>query len=296
MFLLPLILLAPAAVLFRHTVLIPTALAGLVVLGPVMGFRTGLHRLLPHAPGMRFRVVSFNVDGGDLVAAELPALLSQWEPDVVAFQECGSSLVQATAVADGWYHHNVRALCLLSRYPIVGVAVMNRDGLERVKEDEIADIGGSGDVASYAIRTPGGAISFTNLHLETPRKGLEGLLGVFSLRRLRQNTRLRDIESELARRWVDRARVPRLVAGDFNTPIESRIFQQHWGDLTDAFSSAGTGLGMTRYNGWIRVRIDHVLLDSSWHSDHVDVGPDLGSDHRPVIADLTLERESSAER
>lgn len=76
---------------------------------------------------------------------------------------------------------------------------------------------------------------------------------------------------------------------DFNTPVESRIFQQHRGDLADAFSEIGAGLGFTKYNGWIRIRIDHVLADRSWwRVARADVGDDFGSDHRPLITDLVL--------
>ena len=71
---------------------------------------------------------------------------------------------------------------------------------------------------------------------------------------------------------------------------ESHIFQSHWGDLTDAFSRAGVGLGMSKYNGWIRVRIDHVLVNDDWHVSRAFVGDDLASDHRPVVADLVLKR------
>src|SRR4029079_6713607 len=79
-----------------------------------------------------------------------------------------------------------------------------------------------------------------------------------------------------------------VVLGDFNTPVESRIFRDHWGDLADAFSTAGFGLGMTKYNGWIRARIDHVLTSDAWHVDGAHVGPDAYSDHRPLLVDLTL--------
>jgi endonuclease/exonuclease/phosphatase (EEP) superfamily protein YafD len=87
---------------------------------------------------------------------------------------------------------------------------------------------------------------------------------------------------------VNKGHAPTLVAGDFNTPVESRIFQASWGDFTDAFSSAGFGLGFTKDNGWIKVRIDHVLTGPGWHVDHVATGRDFGSDHWPVIVDLTL--------
>jgi endonuclease/exonuclease/phosphatase (EEP) superfamily protein YafD len=128
--------------------------------------------------------------------------------------------------------------------------------------------------------------------LETPRKGFDGLF-VFDIDRLRENTRLRDVESDLARRWVDQGvatrPVPVLVAGDFNTTVESRIFQAYWSEgLSDAFSRVGRGLGMTKYNGWIRARIDHVLAGPRWYVRRAGVGYDLGSDHRPLIVDLVL--------
>jgi endonuclease/exonuclease/phosphatase (EEP) superfamily protein YafD len=109
---------------------------------------------------------------------------------------------------------------------------------------------------------------------------------------LRLNTTLRDVEATLARRWVDAGRAPTIVAGDFNTPVESRIFQEHWGDFADAFSRAGNGLGMTKYNGWIRIRIDHVLTDDAWRAARARVWTDVGSDHRAVIADLVLVKPS----
>jgi endonuclease/exonuclease/phosphatase (EEP) superfamily protein YafD len=78
------------------------------------------------------------------------------------------------------------------------------------------------------------------------------------------------------------------VAGDFNTPVESRIFQDRWSGLDDAFSRVGAGFGATKYNGWIRVRIDHVLTDSSWRAVGVSCWENVGSDHRPLVADLVL--------
>jgi vancomycin resistance protein VanJ len=290
-FLLPLVLLLPAAVLFSRRLVGLLVLAGLVVLGPIMGVRTGWRAWLPTPDGLQFRVVSFNADGGELLARDLPNVLAAWRPDVVALQECGPYLVPAVRAVTGWHHHDANGLCLLSRFPIRDSSVMDRRALETVRNSG-EDIGGSGAVVRYAIETPYGMIQLTNLHLETPRKGFDGL-AAFDLGRLRSNTELRDIESHLARGWVDQGvakePVPVLVAGDFNTPVESRIFQEHWGgDLHDAFSRAGHGLGMTKYNGWIRVRIDHVLLGRWWSARRAVIGDDLGSDHRPLIVDLVL--------
>lgn len=286
--LLPLLVLVPAALLWDRRLLAPLALAALVATVPVAGFRFGLLRLFPHPSGTKFRVVTFNAEGGDLFAPTLANVLDEWRPDMVAFQECGEELRAAVAQAKGWYHHSVRELCLLSRYPISDSAVMDRRALESIKQSS-AGIGGSGDVVRYALDTPAGRVNLTNLHLETPRKGLEGLVSSgFNNERIEGNTELRTIESGLARSWVNAGTLPTLVLGDFNTPVESRIFQQSWGDLTDAFSRVGFGFGMTKYNGWIRVRIDHVLAGQGWYVDQVTMGRRFGSDHRPLIVDLTL--------
>jgi len=286
--LLPLLPLIPAALVLKRWLLIPLALGAFVATVPVAGFRLGLLRLISHPAGAHVRVVTFNADGGRVTAIELSNVLEEWKPDVVGFQECGVELRTAVERVPGWYHHSVRQLCLLSRFPISDSAVMDRSQLAYV-EESAAGIGGSGDVVRYTMQTPSGPVNITNLHLETVRKGLEGILdGGFQTERMRANTALRTIESSLARRWVNVGTLPTLVMGDFNTPVESRIFQDSWGDLTDAFSRVGFGFGMTRINGWIRVRIDHVLAGDGWYIDHATVGRDLGSDHLPLIVDLTL--------
>jgi endonuclease/exonuclease/phosphatase (EEP) superfamily protein YafD len=96
----------------------------------------------------------------------------------------------------------------------------------------------------------------------------------------------REIESRVTSRWAVQGQLPLLVAGDFNLPVESRIYRESWGGFINAFSRSGRGFGFTRFNGWIRVRIDHVLAGPGWRVDRAWVGPDVGSDHRPVVADL----------
>jgi endonuclease/exonuclease/phosphatase (EEP) superfamily protein YafD len=290
-FLLPLVVLVPAALAFRRRAVVPLLFATLVILDPVMGLRTGWRAWVPHPSGEHVRVVTFNADNGDGVASVLPMILETWDADIIAFEECGPQLTAAVQQTPGWNHHEEHGLCLLTHFPINSVNVMDRSAFERVKLDEAAGIGGSADVVRYDLQLPQGSITFAIVHLETPRKGLEGLaegVSMFDLRRLKLNTELRDIESNVARRWVDQGRGPTLVVGDFNTPIESRIFQEHWGDLADAFSQTGVGFGMSKYNGWIRVRIDHVLMNPAWRADRVQMGNSYGSDHLPVIADLTL--------
>lgn len=286
-FLLPLVVLVPLVAWLRARMLLPLALGAAVVLGPVMGFRTGWRRLLPSPVGERIRVVSFNAGGGRVAAQLLPSMLDRWQAQIVGFQECGEELATAARFVRGWNLHTSRDLCFLSRFPIESAAVMDRSALDRIKQSEANESGGAGYVVRFVLRGPRGPIRAANLHLETPRKGFEGLMSG-DQRRMHNNTQIREIESKLARSWVSAGTGPLVVLGDFNTPIESVFFRESWGDLDDAFSVAGFGLGITKHNGWIGVRIDHVLTSDEWHVDRATVDDQRVSDHSALIADLTL--------
>jgi vancomycin resistance protein VanJ len=296
--LLPLLVLIPAALVLWRRAMVPLTSAALIIIGPVMGFQTGWRRFLPLPAGTPVRVVTFNAEVGDVFAMRLFEHLEEWSADIIAFQECGPVLRGEIRRLTDWETYDEQGGCLITRFPITSVEVMDRSTFAFIQEFDRNNIGGSADVVRYTLATPSGPIDVTTVHLETPRKGLEGFLsktdnftGASPLHRLKLNTELRDIESRAARSWVERGRNPKLVVGDFNTPIESRIFQRHWGDLADAFAMAGLGFGMTKDNGWIRVRIDHILYGPKWRAKRVVVGPSVGSDHRPVIADLILEKQ-----
>src|SRR5262249_17737710 len=51
-------------------------------------------------------------------------------------------------------------------------------------------------------------------------------------------------------------------------------------------SQAGLGWGYTFYNNRTMTRIDHILGGAGWSCRRCWVGPDVGSEHRPVIADM----------
>lgn len=288
--LLPLVILLPlAARRRRRRLILPLAAAAVVVLGPIMGGTTGWRRLLPAPEGMPLRVVTYNVGGADdgalTVAFRLRRLLADWQPDVVAFQECGYLLMAQVRRMEGWSHAVRGELCLLSRHPIGRVEVLDRETLRDVWRHELGMDGG-GQVVRYTLATPRGPVSLWQVHLETPREGVVGELGDLP-GRVQRNIELRDLESMLARSFVGEG-ARRIVVGDFNMPAESRIFRTHWGDFTDAFSAVGVGWGATRYAGWIRARIDHVLVDDSWRVRAARVDDPMALDHGAVIADLVL--------
>jgi endonuclease/exonuclease/phosphatase (EEP) superfamily protein YafD len=280
--LVPALAVTPLALAWRRRALLPLGVAAVVGLVAVMGFRAGPGRLraLPAREG-RVRVVSYNVANFGEGAPSLTLIARVWDPDLLAIQECGNRPRAALRELDGW-HLDTTETCLASRWPI--------EWVKQMPNRQFWGPGGAGVVVSYGIRTPLGPITFHNLHLETPRHGLEHLLHGTSIARagaeIEANTILRYAESRAARRWIDSLGGARVVAGDFNLPVESGIWQENWASLVDAHGAAGLGFGFTRLNGWIRVRIDHVLTDGAWRPLRAEVAPDYGSDHLPLVVDL----------
>jgi endonuclease/exonuclease/phosphatase (EEP) superfamily protein YafD len=285
MALLPAVALVPAAAVYHRRSLITLALAIIVAAGPIMGFRTGWRGWLGGDSAEPIRVATFNAKGGARLNASLPWIIDRLGADIVAFQECGGRLAEVITSfpQTTWHTHSQGELCLVSRFPIAGVAQMEREHFR------IA--GGSGVVIRYELDVDGRTVNLTNLHLETPRAGLEQLRQgdmVEAQRNLDSKSVLRDIESRQARRWVDMASGPSIVVGDFNLPVESVIYERYWGDLRNCFSRVGFGFGYTRITRWVRARIDHVIVDSEWTVDRAFVGPDFGSDHLPMVVDIAL--------
>jgi len=284
--LLPLLVLLPMAFRRNKKMMIPMLVTAVIALGPIMGFRVGVRRWFGSpSDSLTLRVATFNAAGGNTLQGPLSWVLNEIDAEIVAFQECGPTLQQQIEQLPeiSWYHHSDFQMCLLSRYPIRAVAQMDRETLELA--------GASGFVIRYAIEISDTVVNVTSVHLDTPREGLEGLRSGAvgqGLGNLRSKSFTREIESRQGRSWVDGAKGPFIVLGDFNMPVESAIYQEYWGDLKNAFSQVGFGFGSTRMNGWIRVRIDHVLLGDGWRAVKAFVGPKLGSDHRPMIAHIVL--------
>jgi vancomycin resistance protein VanJ len=282
--LLPIAVLLPAVLRWDRPLLLPLALATTVVLGPVLGLQTGWRRLLVSPDAARdLRVMSFNVDGGTGLRLPLQEMLREWRVDIAAFQECGGTLAMEVAALQGWHSDVKGTMCLVSRFPILQSAEMDRSAFRAA--------GGSGIVETDALDLGGRVVHVTNVHLETPRAGFEEILsGNFAAGapKLREKSQLREVEQRRARNWAGQYPAPRLVVGDFNSPPESPIFREAWSGWQNAFSRVGWGLGGTRLNGWIRARIDHILLDSAWTVVRARVGPDMGSDHAPILAEVRL--------
>jgi vancomycin resistance protein VanJ len=282
--LLPAVALAVLALRWDRPLLVPITLTVLIVLGPVMGLRTGWRTWLTRPDDARdVRIVSLNAEGGRPLTMALTDMLLRWHADVLAIQECGPSIEQAFQFLEEWHTNAAGSLCLVSRYPISRVDTMPREAF--------AAAGGAAVIVTYRLEAEPVPIHLTNIHLETPRAGLEKIRAgdlAEGIPVLEGKSTLREIEQNRAARWTEQFPHPQIVVGDFNSPPESPIYRHAWKGWANAFSVAGRGFGYSRMNGWIRARIDHILVDDTWKVVRSWTGPDVGSDHKPMLAEVRI--------
>ena len=279
-FALPLALLVSAgAIADRHLAAVLVAAAALLA-EPLFGLCLPWGRLVDRTGSEpSVRVATWNVGGG-VEPGALGLMMALESPDVVVLQESGH---EAIDTPPGWHRHVEGGMALLSRFPLLDVAA--RD------PKDMWELAGSGAVVRYGLETPLGRLDLTSVHLETPREGLESILrfGPGAASELVAKNEQREIEARVARRWVDESPSPfRVVAGDFNTPVESHIFRDHWSGFRDCHSAAGWGFGFTKRTRRIGTRIDHVLAGRGLACVSASVGDRQGGDHGPVVVDIRL--------
>jgi endonuclease/exonuclease/phosphatase (EEP) superfamily protein YafD len=285
---LPLAILVPFAAVIRRRTLYPLVVATLVIVFPVS--RLCVPWRLAFTPGhdtpshtFKLRTITLNGDGSKLETDAFLRMLSDLKPSLVILQSWNGSK-HKEAFGEGWHVVVDGELCVVSRHRIVSATrCLGPEYPEFTKRN--------GSLAIYEIATPAGTIGLANVHLFTPREGLDAAL-VRDFDRaadeLRRNANTRRDQSRAVRRAVERHARPFIIAGDFNTSTKSIVYGELWSDLTNAFSHAGWGLGHTHFTMHTGVRIDHILVGPGWHVQRCWVGPEMGSAHRPVIADLEL--------
>lgn len=271
--------------------LLPALIATLVFVFGVMDLRVGIGRFgTPN--GVAIRVIEFNMAGSAADEAATVTWMRAMRPAVIFLVECKPD--RGRRIADELRMHAATSgsLCLLSTHPI--------DNWMPRAQGEFWKRYGSGAIARATIRHPDASFNVGIVHLATPRHVLDtfGDLSELPFRgpAVAANIALRNEESTAAKEWIGDPRDVDLVGGDFNLPIESAVYRRHWGDFTNAFSSVGTGLGRTKRTRLIGVRIDHLLVGSRLAARIASIGPDLGSDHRPLVVEVVVRQAPLSER
>jgi endonuclease/exonuclease/phosphatase family metal-dependent hydrolase len=88
-------------------------------------------------------------------------------------------------------------------------------------------------------------------------------------------------------RLVSTFQDPTILMGDFNSAPDHPIHWELRRTLTDCLGAAGKGLSST-FTFLLPVRIDYVYVTRSIHVHAASVLPTASSDHKPVVALLSI--------
>jgi endonuclease/exonuclease/phosphatase (EEP) superfamily protein YafD len=233
----------------------------------------------PPAAGPTLRVLTANLLVGGADPAALVALVRTNRVDLLAMQEftpAAQAALDAAGLAELLPHRQLNALpgvvgsALYSRFPLSANGVRKHSGY--------------GFTQAYAtVAVPGAPpVLVESIHPTAPS-------AVSLVRNWRANL------------YAEPAATPdgplRILAGDFNATLDHAPLRALLDTgYVDAAASVGAGLTGTwgPYDGddIPPVTIDHVLVDRRIAVREVSVHPLRHSDHRPVLAEVTLPGDS----
>jgi endonuclease/exonuclease/phosphatase family metal-dependent hydrolase len=221
-------------------------------------------------------VLTANIGGGGS-DRELDYISFTKHPDIILLQEA-RKIQLSTLFNDYHFKECLSGLCIFSQYPFERVNTLNRKLFE-----------GWGIFAIfYQVNTPFGVISLANVHFETPRSVLMGLIHRywdFELASTIESNR--QFEAELVSLGSTNKRHT-LIVGDFNMPQDENIYQRNFSHLNNAVDNKAFGFNATKLTSWHGVRIDHILYSDDFKLKFVEVVDSIKGDHRPVLATFNV--------
>ena len=250
--------------------------AGIAVLLVVWNALPVVQRALAESPslactGPAFTVATVNLQFSNRSQQTALAWLAEHPVDLIVVQELTGAWAQALAGSDAHPHR-----FLLTREDPYGIGVLSRWPLESagaidLAGDGLPSIEGIVDIEGRRVRLLG-------LHTHWPV--------------LPEVARMRDAALVGAAGIASASDLPVILLGDLNLTPDSPEFTRLLDEsgLRDVVS--GRRWRPTWQAGFwpLALRIDHVLVSPQLCVEAVEVGPSIGSDHRPVIARLRLPR------
>jgi endonuclease/exonuclease/phosphatase family metal-dependent hydrolase len=232
------------------------------------------------------RVLTCNIQNGTFSEVMLKYVIEEFNADIVALQECPTEI--KLKLPPDWNLLKDGELAVFSRYPL--------RMLSSIKALHPPHKWPRESLLQCIIQVPGGDIVFSTVHLPSPRYGLMNILDrhtFLNLSRrflLEQETDNRQQTSQQVERLASEVRLPVLVAGDFNMPTDSSIYRRYWNSYSNAFTIRGFGYGYTAHETIrgleIGSRLDHILAGEGLTPRLCRVGPNVGSDHLPLFAEI----------
>lgn len=221
-----------------------------------------------HAPNLR--VLTANVYDKQHHPEALLALIREEHPDVVLLQEVDDAWRKLLAPLESEYpNHHVCA-----RYPGGSSDLAMYWRPASAAAEELADTGLPG--VAVDIKVNGVALRVVNVHTAAP----------FSPNRAKRYRGQMEALVDMA----NNAKTPLILGGDFNGSVWSPFYRKFM--RQSGLRSARYGLGLLgtwpSFFGPFRTSLDHLIASPVIDTVSCRVGPGIGSDHRPLIADFYI--------
>jgi endonuclease/exonuclease/phosphatase family metal-dependent hydrolase len=234
------------------------------------------------------RFMTYNIAGGKNTDALMKIIINE-SPSVILFQESSPDFLRD--FRDSFPAWNIASSDDLAIASIYEISNFIRADLPKLSNDEWKRPAYVRAVVSSGISR----FAVYNTHLSTPREALNAMRHLQSNFHDLINRNIRDRENQSKRlaTAVSEEKLPFILGGDFNAPEKSIMLSPFTNlGLKNVFSERGLGFGYTKGHdlqlGFSFIRIDHIFISRDWLPVSSHVGSSLGSDHRPVLADVLL--------
>ena len=272
----------------RKAMIAANAMVALFLVFTLLGFNVPFGGgATPGAVGIR--VMTYNIHHASKGAELIARNVRMYRPDVVCLQEANPEgnghdpAVELQRLLPEMHCAAHQQLVVFSRYPITEC------------EAHPAPVDYWRVPLQITVLPGGRRVTIIDMHLNTAARAEtlmdhRGTTPAY----LSDAARVRAVQIDRLLRVTQRIAGPVIVAGDFNTPPRGLLYRQLTGEFVDSFAAAGWGFGYSFSSDLPAMRIDYIFAGKGLRPVRC-VTPALpGSDHRPVIADLALDRQGKS--
>jgi len=277
---------------FKKAVFLP--IVSLVIayffMGSFFQFRT--ERPMPSSKD--FSIMSFNTrlfnkyqwSDDPSIGNQIVAFIQKTDPSVVCFQEFDVSMKERFMSYPHTYisasdNSKQAVQAIFSKFPIVA------KGLLPFTNSTNATI-------FVDLKIKGDTVRLYNVHLQSLRvkpeaASLEAGTRERLYKRLKVSFAKQQAQADIIASHKSDSPYKVIVVGDFNTNQFSSVYHTIKGDLTDSFTSLGSGYGKTFDFKYFPMRIDFLLSDPGFEIAYHKSFPLHLSDHFPVLVAYRLD-------
>ena len=264
---------------------------------PIMDLHLSIESSAEPTGSPSLRIMTCNAKYGKHDISGLIGDIDRYRPDVVLLQDAGGSLDSRLGeYIKNWHVRSFEQYVIASRYPLSEAEVL----WDPVPGEREACL-------RCRLRLGHTELTIYNVHFQTPREGLNAFRSTrkkpwylpMAIHRLEENVAARLSQARIIAGFLRQEKGPVIVGGDMNSPDSSMpcMTMRHEG-FHDAFAEGGTGYGYTYGHYLLQhrlpflrlswMRIDHIMMSSQLQTRRCWIGSGKASDHRPVMADITL--------